>query len=221
MAPREIFEQELKQLKQAVAEMGERAELSYEKLVFAVEGDDRGMLEQLLDVDHEMTDMQRRIEARCLMLMTRQQPVARDLRAISAALKVVTDIERAGDHVTDMAELFLRTPGILEQGAVPRQLLTMMQETGKMLRGAVESFESGDLEQAQAVIRQDDVVDEAFNQIKNDTMEAIRSGNAEADLVVDLLMIAKYLEKIGDHAVNIGEWAVFRVTGDMGDHRLL
>lgn len=221
MAPREIFEQELKQLKQAVAEMGERAELSYERLAFAVAEDDRGVMERLLDVDHEMTDMQRRIEARCLMLLTRQQPVARDLRAVSAALKVVTDIERAGDHVTDMAELFLRTPGILDQGPVPRQLLAMMQETGKMLHGAVESFVSGDLEQAQAVIRQDDVVDEAFNQIKNDTMEAIRSGNAEADLVVDLLMIAKYLEKIGDHAVNIGEWAIFRVTGDMGEHRLL
>lgn len=221
MAPRIIFEQELEQLKVAVTEMGERAEISYDKLMFAVQQNDHDTLKQLLDVDHAMKDMQRSIEAKCLQLLTKQQPVARDLRVVSAALKVVTDIERVGDHVTDMAELFLRMPETLELSRIPQLIHRMMQEAREMLHGAVESFVNGDREQAQLVINQDDMVDDAFNAFKEEMMEYIRSGKADADLVVDLLMIAKYLEKVGDHAVNIGEWAIFRLTGDIEQHRLL
>ncbi|MGN1146597.1 MAG: phosphate signaling complex PhoU family protein, partial [Acetatifactor sp.] len=112
MSPRVLFEQELELLKSKVAEMGERAEISYDKLVYAVRGNDRSTLTQLLDNDRQMIDMQRTIETMCLRLLTRQQPVARDLRLVSAALKVVTDIERVGDHVTDIAELYLRIEDI-------------------------------------------------------------------------------------------------------------
>lgn len=215
MAPRIIFEQELELLKNKVKEMSERAESSYERLVEAVKHEDRDTLKLLLDNDRQMMDMQRSIEAKCLTLLTKQQPVARDLRLVSASLKVVTDIERIGDHVSDIAELYLRMNGNISEGEYEALLMTMMEEAKEMLREAVEAFVEGHEETAKAVIDRDDVVDDLFNQVKEKMMEAIRGQSLDADKVVDYLMVAKYLEKIGDHAVNIGEWALFRQTGDM------
>lgn len=215
MAPRILFEQELEDLKAKVTAMGQQAEISYDKLVFAVKGGDTDTLEQLLDNDRQMTDMQRSIEAQCLSLLTRQQPVARDMRMVSAALKVVTDIERVGDHVSDIAELYLRMDDIQTEGNHEKMLLSMMEEDKSMLHDAVEVFVEGSVEMAQNVIDRDDKVDDMFNRIKTDMMDAIRNHTLDADKVVDYLMIAKYLEKIGDHAVNIGEWAIFRVNGEI------
>lgn len=215
MAPRILFEQELELLKRKVTEMSERAEISYDRLVYAVRSGRQDNLEQLLDNDHHMTDMQRSIEAKCLTLLTRQQPVARDMRLVSAALKVVTDIERIGDHVSDIAELYLRMNSIATDGEYELLLADMMEEAKNMLHEAVEAFVNASKEAAQEVIDRDDVVDEMFNQVKVKMMEAIRNQSLDPDKVVDYLMIAKYLEKIGDHAVNIGEWAIFQLTGDM------
>ncbi len=215
MSPRIYFEQELDLLKNKVTEMGERAEISYDRLVYAVRGNDRETLKLLLDNDRQMIDMQRSIEAKCLTLLTRQQPVARDLRLVSSALKVVTDIERVGDHVSDIAELCLRTQEFKLDGVYESKLFIMMEEAKNMLHEAVEAFVEGDEKAARQVIEGDDVVDDLFNQIKEELMGSIRTQNLDADKVVDYLMIAKYLEKIGDHAVNIGEWAIFQVTGDM------
>lgn len=215
MTPRVLFDQELEALKNKVTEMSERAEISYDRLVHAVEHGDRDTLKLLLDNDRQMIDMQRSIEAKCLTLLTKQQPVAKDLRLVSAALKVVTDIERIGDHVSDIAELYLRMSGKVADGEYEALLTTMMQEAKKMIRDAVEAFVEGSEEIAKAVIAHDDVVDDLFNQVKNKMMDAIRDQSLDADKVVDYLMVAKYLEKIGDHAVNIGEWAIFRMTGDM------
>lgn len=221
MAPRILFEQELELLKTKVAEMSERAANSYYKLLAAVKHNDREIFTQLLDNDRHMVDMQRSIEAKCLTLLTRQQPVARDLRIVSAALKVVTDIERIGDHVTDLAELFLR----MEEDFLLKEkapiLAGMMNETGKMLRAAVEAFVNEDTKAAEEVINQDDVIDDYFNQVKNQLIQDIRTQNPDADKVVDFLMMAKYLEKIGDHGVNIAQWAIFQKTGDIEDVRLL
>ncbi|MBO5337583.1 MAG: phosphate signaling complex protein PhoU [Lachnospiraceae bacterium] len=215
MSPRIFFEQELEILKRNVAEMGERAELSYDRLVNAVEENDRETLKLLLDNDRQMIDMQRSIEGKCLLLLTKQQPVAKDLRLVSSALKVVTDIERVGDHVADIAELYLRMGESNQQGSYEKLLVSMMEEARRMLCEAVEAFVNGDEEIAGKVIAQDDVVDELFNQVKEQMMRAICNQDLDADRVVDYLMVAKYLEKIGDHAVNIGEWAIFLVTGDM------
>ncbi len=214
MAARIRFEQELEQLKQRVAQMGECVQISYEKLCLAVKGNDREGLEQLLDRGRAIADTQRSIEAGCLALMTKQQPIARDLRLVSAALKVVSDIERAGDHVGDMAELFLRrNPPFAGEGDGPLQ--EMLQEAGALFQKAVAAFTEGDVDNARRVIEGDDTVDGLFNRVKEEMMEAIRGQLLDADRVVDDLMIAKYLEKVGDHAVNIGQWAIFRVTGDM------
>lgn len=215
MAPRIVFEQELELLKNKVKEMSERATASYDTLVEAVNQKDRETLKLLLDNDRQMIDMQRSIEAKCLILLTKEQPVAKDLRLVSAALKVVTDIERIGDHVSDIAELYLRMSQNLSEGEYEPLLGTMMEEAKEMLKEAVDSFVEGHEEEAKAVIERDDIVDDLFNQVKQKMMDAIREQSLDADKVVDYLMIAKYLEKIGDHAVNIGEWALFRMTGDM------
>ena len=215
MSPRILFEQELELLKSKVTEMGERAEISYDRLVYAVKVNDRETLKQLLDNDRQMMDMQRSIEAKCLTLLTKQQPVARDMRMVSSALKVVTDIERVGDHVSDISELYLRLSDINADGEYERILAEMMEEAKEMLHEAVEAFVNGDEQAAKDVIVHDDVVDEQFNVMKEKMMHAIIHQDLDADKVVDYLMVAKYLEKIGDHAVNIGEWAIFRLTGDI------
>ena len=215
MSPRVIFEQELKMLRDQVTEMGERAEISYDKLLLAINACDMEKLELLLDNDRQMTNMQRNIEAMCLTLLTKQQPVAKDLRLVTSALKVVTDIERIGDHVSDIAELYLRMGAEPEQSPYGEHISAMMEEAKGMLSDAVDAFVNGNEEQAQDVVGRDDIVDYMFNGIKDAMMEAIRNRTLDADKVVDILMIAKYLEKIGDHAVNIAEWAVFQVTGDM------
>ena len=159
MSPRLIFEQELELLKTAVAEMGERVEISYDRLVYAINGNDRETLMQLLDIDRVIMDMQRSIEAKCLLLLTKQQPVARDLRTVSASLKVVTDIERIGDHVTDMSELFLRLDRIFDLVNQEKIIYAMMEEAKVMLHQAVEAFVEGRLDVAEDVIMQDDIVD--------------------------------------------------------------
>lgn len=220
MSPRITYEQELLQLKNAVREMNERAEISYGKLLIAAANDQREKLEELLTVDREFLDMQRQIEAMCLQLLTKQTPIATDLRIVSAALKVVTDIERIGDHVTDMAELFIRLdPPYQPQRGVLLQ--SMMEEAKEMVHDAAVAFVEGDLNLAIRVIDRDDTVDDLFNQVKEAMMEGIRKKTLSADEIVDFLMLAKYVEKIADHAVNISEWAVFQKTGNMQNKRLL
>lgn len=220
MAPRKIFEQELEQLREKMSDMGEYAGIQFDRLCLAVRGNDRETLKLLLVNDRGIVDMQRSIEAGCLALMTKQQPVAGDLRLVSAALKAVTDLERIGDHVSDMAELFLRRTVPVGQAEGDEILLSMMEETRTMFREAMEAFSEEDAETARMVIDSDDAVDALFNRMKEKMMEAIRTRSLDADSVVDNLMLAKYLEKVGDHAVNIGEWALFRVTGEIGGREI-
>lgn len=215
MSPRVLFEQDLETLKNKVSEMGEHAEISYDHMLYGIRENKEDILKTLLDTDHKMVDMQRSIEAMCLSMLTRQQPVARDMRLVSAALKVVTDIERIGDHVADMVELYLRMGNMNSEGKQEKLLLKMMEEAKDMIHNSVEAFVEGDEANAQKVVEHDDVVDDLFNDMKKEMMQAIREQNLDADRVVDYLMMAKYLEKVGDHAVNIAQWAIFRMTGDM------
>ena len=156
---------------------------------------------------------ERFIENLCLKLLLQQQPVARDLRLVSAALKIVTDLERIGDHVSDMAERFLRRNSVFGEEENDSLLEEMFATACAMVRDSVEAFGNGDEETAREVIERDDIVDNLFNQVKSAMMEAIQKQSMDADKVVVNLMIAKYLEKVGDHAVNIAEWAVFQITG--------
>ncbi len=220
MAPRVSFEHELEELKKSVTAMGELIEQVYSKLFLVLENKDAEAMESIIENDRIINDMQHSIEARCLTLLTRQQPVARDLRVVSAALKVVTDVERIGDHVSDMAELFLRMnlPNLEEFSESLPQMVLAAKE---IVWEAVEAFVEGDVEEAQKVIAYDDVIDDYFNQVKEDLITDLKEGKENPDDCIDVLMIAKYLERIGDHAVNIGEWAIFQKTGDIDDVRLL
>lgn len=220
MSPRTTFINELNQLKENVADMATRVEKNYETLFEAYEKKEKAAIEKIVAVDKDINRRQREIESECLFLITKQQPIVSDLRAVTASLKVVTDIERVGDHVADIAELLIRMD-MKELSVYSVHLNPMIRETRDMLRMAVDAFTGGNKEEAQEVIQKDDVVDELFNAVKNDVIESLKKETRDADESVDILMIAKYLEKIGDHAVNICEWEIFKETGNISDMRLL
>lgn len=220
MSPRTTFINELNQLKENVADMATRVEKNYETLFEAYEKKEKAAIEKIVAVDKDINRRQREIESECLFLITKQQPIVSDLRAVTASLKVVTDIERVGDHVADIAELLIRMD-MKELSVYSVHLNPMIGETRDMLRMAVDAFTGRNKEEAQEVIQKDDVVDELFNAVKNDVIESLKKETRDADESVDILMIAKYLEKIGDHAVNICEWEIFKETGNISDMRLL
>ena len=220
MSPRTTFINELNQLKENVADMATRVEKNYETLFEAYEKKEKAAIEKIVAVDKDINRRQREIESECLFLITKQQPIVSDLRAVTASLKVVTDIERVGDHVADIAELLIRMD-MKELSVYSAHLNPMIRETRDMLRMAVDAFTGRNKEEAQEVIQKDDVVDELFNAVKNDVIESLNKDTRDADECVDILMIAKYLEKIGDHAVNICEWEIFKETGNISDMRLL
>lgn len=219
MSPRNLFQKELEDLRNHVRQMGEHVQNSYNQLKDAWKSGNAETLRTLLDTDRQVREVQRDIEAQCLMLMTRQQPVAGDLRLITASLKAVTDIERVGDHVGEIAELYLRLKYDVNSACVA-VLEKMYLEVQEMFRHSIDAFMEGDVKEAEQVIARDDVVDDFFNEMKEKVMEGIRQQSMDADSVVDCLMVAKYLEKIGDHAENIGEWTVFQITGDMDGVKL-
>ena len=220
MSPRTVFEQELKELKENVAIMSLQVEKTYTALFQALDNKDEDKIRSIMESDRGISDMERNIESKCLSLITRQQPVARDLRLVSASLKVVTDIERVGDHLSDIAELLLRL-GMKGLDSYSEHLRPMMDAAKEMVHVSVEAFVGRKEEAAREVIAGDDVVDDLFNKVKNDLIIYLKKETRNADECIDVLMIAKYFEKIGDHAVNIAEWELFQETGDLGDKRLL
>ena len=220
MSPRIVFEQELKALKESVTTMSLLVENTYDELFQALEDKDENKIRKIMESDRTVSDMERNIESRCLSLLTRQQPVARDLRTVSASLKVVTDIKRVGDIISDIAELLLRL-NMTELSSYSVHLPAMMRSTKAMLREAVESFVERNEREARIVIDEDDIVDEFFNKVKEDLIGYLKKETKNADDCIDILMIAKYFEKIGDHAVNIAEWELFQETGDIGNTRIL
>lgn len=220
MSPRITFEHELEELKQSVTDMGIRVETLYENLFRALDEKDKESVETILKSDRIINDMQRSIEAQCLSLITKQHPIASDLRMVTAALKVVTDMERIGDHISDMAELFIRL-GLPELSEFSTSLTEMAEAAKHMVQIAVDAFVSRNQEGAKEAIKQDDIVDDLFNRVKEDLIYLLKEEKKSADDCIDVLMITKYLEKIGDHAVNIGEWVIFRETGIIKDKVLL
>lgn len=220
MSPRTTFELELQDLKRSVAGMGAQIKRIYDKLFLAAEQKDRHSIEILMKNDRTINDMERDIEAKCLRLITKQQPIARDLRVVSASLKVVTDIERIGDQIVDMAELILRLEMKDFRSCSP-SLAAMIQETRVMLDNAVDAFVSRKEDQAEKVVASDDSVDEHFNETKMQIVNALKKDTISVDEGVDILMLAKYLEKIADHAVNISNWEIFQESGIIDTTRIL
>lgn len=220
MTPRMSFEHELQLLRENLIEMGQLIEGAIEKTLVAFERQDEIQANEIIQGDRNINDIEKTIEARCLSIILKQQPVARDLRIVTTALKVVTDMERIGDHAADIAELILR------EKRVPIYNLTKhIPEMGKvakeMVHEAVRAFTTLDIENAKKIIKMDDVMDALFDKVKEEVASILRSSNENVDQCVDILMIAKYFERIGDHAVNICEWTEFHETGSLNNIRLL
>lgn len=220
MTTRVNYEHELDLLNHDIKEMGRMVETSIEQCFVAFEDQDFEKAEDIIKGDRTINDLERSIEARCLSIILRQQPVAGDLRVVSSALKVVTDLERIGDHASDIAELNLRIKGEHVYHVV-RHIPSMAAAAREMVRSSIEAFINQDLETAKKIEKQDDVVDELFDKVKNDVVDLLKHSNEHIDQCIDLLMVAKYLERIGDHAVNVCEWTEFSKTGALKNVRIL
>ena len=209
--PRETFLQQLDQLHVKLVTMGSQVDTALEETIQAFETQNTKQAEEVIKNDAEINDARRSIESACFTLLLRQQPVASDLRAISSALKMISDMERIGDQAADIAEMTTH----LEGDGMDSQLhiAEMARAPIKMVTDSVDSFVRRDLDLARAVQAYDDVVDGLFNRVKTEIIELIARDSASGEDCVDLLMIAKYFERIGDHAVNIAEWVEYAATG--------
>jgi len=209
---RSRFDKQLEQLNDMLLDMGTHIEKAIAFMKKALLENDAGLAKEAIALEELIDQKEKDIEALCLKLLLQQQPVARDLRLISAALKIITDMERIGDQASDIAEI------VAEGATIPTtskhgHFAQMADAAIKMVAGSVEAFVKKDLQIAKDVIKYDDVMDRLFNEIKSELIEFIRSGNENGEQALAMLMIAKYFERIGDHAVNIAKWARFSITG--------
>lgn len=215
------FEHELETLRENMDAMGKGIQQAFEDLLSAIAFNNLEELDRIQKNDRKINEMERKIEAECLLLLTRQQPVlASDLRIVSSIMKAVGDMERIGDHAADIADMAVRLNGISYKEYAP-SMPEMLEETRKILCDGVELFMARDKEQAKEFYKRDDKIDDLFNQVKEELVACLKEGKKDTDACVDLLMVAKYLERIGDHAVNISEWEVFKETGSIKNERIL
>ena len=208
---RSRFDEQLAQLHRELIEMGALCEEVIALSSQALTEGSGALAEKVAPLDHDIDRKERDIENLCLRLLLHQQPVAGDLRQISAALKMITDMERIGDQADDIAEIILSRGGRgLDADEVLRD---MARATIRMVSESVDAYVKQDVDMAEKVIAADDVVDRYFDKIKGQLIERIAQGEGDGEATLDLLMIAKYYERIGDHATNIAEWVEFSVTG--------
>ena len=211
---RSRFEAQLHELNNEIITMGAMVESAIAAAARALENRDVALATQVAGSDSAVDTKEREIEQLCLKLLLQQQPVASDLRMISAAMKMITDIERIGDQAADIAELTLllcQQEGLLSA----KKLKDMARATIHMVSGAIDAFVRRDLHLAREICEYDDIVDRQFDEIKADLVDAIRENRDIGETAIDEIMIAKYFERIGDHAVNIAEWVEFSITGHL------
>lgn len=208
---RNKFDEQLEQLSVEMVKMGALCE---ESILYATTGlfeKDTNSSKKAIQADEDIDSQERTIETLCMKLLLQQQPVAKDLRIISSALKMVSDMERIGDQAADIAEISLMIgsdPILLET-----HLKDMTAATIKMVTDSISSFVARDIILARNVIEYDDIVDELFNNVKNELINIISKTPEKGESCIDILMVAKYLERIGDHATNIAEWVEYSITG--------
>ena len=211
---RNRFELQLEELNTQLIKMGADCETAISMAVKALLNNDTKLVEGVKETEREIDHMERSIEGLCMKLILQQQPVARDLRTISSALKMITDMERIGDQAADIANL-IKYCEIDRAGTQCRTDIAHMAEaTIKMVTASVDAFVKQDIEGAKSVILADDEVDGLFIKIKGDIINMIAENAGLGETVFDIVMIAKYLERIGDHATNIAEWVAFSITGE-------
>lgn len=216
---RSRFDEQLSLLHEKLIEMGAECESIIALSAKALLDGNTSDAEKARSQGHRIDQMEREIEGICLKLLLQQQPVAKDLRTISAALKMITDMERIGDQAEDIAEIIVFLGG--RAGEECHGIRKMAEATIKMVTDSIDAYVRSDLDLVRAVYEYDDVVDSDFSEIKAALIKMISEDPSEGEYALDLLMIAKYFERIGDHAVNIAEWVEFSVTGiHKGDEQL-
>jgi phosphate transport system protein len=208
---RSQYEEQLTRLNNELISMGALCENAIALAAKALLDGDFSLAKEAIGIEQEIDRKEREIESLCLKLLLSQQPVARDLRQISSALKMITDMERIGDQAADIAEIV--TLANIRASDDPLHIASMARATIKMVTESIDAFVRRDIQLAREVIAYDDVVDDYFNQVKHGLIELLSERSGSAEYAIDLLMIAKYFERIGDHATNIAEWVVFSITG--------
>lgn len=208
---RSKFDEQLRTLNEKMTLIGTECESIIALSVKALLENNKEFAKKALEDGHKIDLLEREIESICLKLLLQQQPVAKDLRVISAALKMITDMERIGDQAEDIAEIIITLDSKIENEF--SDIKTMSEAVIKMVNESIEAYVNGDVSLAKKVIEYDDTVDNAFTKIKNTLISNIANNTENGEYAIDLLMIAKYFERIGDHAVNIAEWSEFSVTG--------
>lgn len=209
---RNRFDRQLAELNADLIQMGNMVEQAIEMAVSSLGSRDVEKAKKTIAFDEEINAEERVIETLCFKLLLQQQPVARDLRMISAALKMITDMERIGDHAADISEVCIHLSCTGYEKNL-EHIQRMAAETTYMVVKSIEAYVEKDKIKAREVIRHDDIVDELFLDCRRDVIDIIRANVEDGDAATDLLMIAKYFERIGDHATNIAEWVIFSITG--------
>lgn len=207
---REKYEIQLAQLNSSVLSMGKMIEVAIESTILALMGRDVEAAKTVHANDENIDNMEREIESFCMRLLLQQQPMATDLRFITAALKMITDMERIGDHAVDIADLVLNLSDLKYSGM--SEISEISSEIIGMIHDSIQSYIERDYNKAKDVIARDDLVDNLYHIIKKDLIEKIKK-TEEGEQILDYFLIAKYFERIGDHAVNIAERVVFALTG--------
>ena len=208
---RSRFDEQLFELNRELIEMGAMCEEAIASAAKALSTGDTKLAAKVRTNGSVIDQMERDIEGRCIKLLLHQQPVARDLRQISAALKMITDMERIGDQAEDIAEIILFLNGRTMEGV--ERIEDMARETIKMVTESVDAYVKKDIALARQVITHDDVVDGLFREVKHAIIKLLAANPDDGEFALDLLMISKYFERIGDHATNIAEWVIYSVTG--------
>ena len=221
MSIRKQYDTDLESLKNSLTEMGRNSADAVENVLEALCVADADAAATIVKGDARINNMERDIEHRCMTLLLRQQPVAGDLRHISTAMKVVTDIERIGDHAADIAEIIPHLVTVRKEGdPAVSQAIAMGKKAHQMILDALAALMAEDELAARKVVAADDAVDYDFNAIKHTLAQEIAEDPGKVDAALDLLMVIKYLERIGDHAVNVAEWVQFVRTGRYKDESM-
>lgn len=217
---RNKFDEQLHHLNNTLIEMGEIVEKAIADATKALIEQDAVLAKKIITFDDAIDEKEKEIESLCLRILLQQHPVASDLRLVSAVLKITTDLERIGDHAADISEITLMLgdkPFVKKLEYIPK----MAEVTMKMVTKSIDAFVKKDLDLTKEVIACDDKVDELFDKVKEKLVGLIKENSDNSDQAIDLIMIAKYFERIGDHAVNVAEWIVFSLTGRHKDSTIM
>ena len=212
MVKENIFDKKLKKLDEDLTRMGDLCEIAIAEATKALIEGNTDQARAVIEADEEIDQMEKDIERLCLRLLLQQQPVAKDLRKISSALKMITDMERIGDQTSNIAEIVLTFKN--EDTVDIKGIGTMAEATSRMVSHSIKAYVDNDLEMARYVMEEDDKIDKFFEKVRSNVADYIQNNNVEnAEWIFDIIMVAKYLERIGDHATNIAEWVEFSITG--------